>query len=128
GALDRACLHLRGGAGRLGGGGRGEDVRTLVPERLRIGKAHEPQLPALALRRRDGGVGSDLDAGLLRAERDRAALAHDVVAVAGDELALGIQREGAVARVALARRRLHHEEAVALDRSVERVAGALDRT
>ena len=37
----------------------------------------------------------------------------------------GVDLQGAVAGVALAARRLHHEEAVAVDRDVERIAGLL---
>jgi hypothetical protein len=45
--------------------------------------------------------------------------------VRGHELALVVDLQRAVAGVALAARRLHHQEAVAVDRDVERVAGLL---
>src|SRR5262249_18530782 len=44
-----------------------------------------------------------------------------------DELALAIDLQGAVAGVALALRRLHRQEGVAVDGHVERAAGLLDR-
>ncbi len=71
--------------------------------------------------------GAMLTFGLLGPERDRPGLAEDRVAVARDELPLRVDLEGAVAGVALAGGRLHGEEAVALDRGVERVARHLDR-
>ena len=47
--------------------------------------------------------------------------------VAGHELAGGVDLQRAVAGVALAARGLHHQEGVAVDGDVERIAGLLDR-
>ncbi len=61
-------------------------------------------------------------------EGDRPGIADHLIAVAGDELAGRIDRERAVARIALLSvRRLHDEVAAAADGDVERVAGVLDR-
>ena len=49
------------------------------------------------------------------------------IAGCGDELALRVDLERAVAGVALAARRLHREEALAVDGDVERVLGVLER-
>ena len=49
----------------------------------------------------------------------------DRQAFGGDELAAGVDLQRAVARVALAARRLHGQERVAADRDVERIAGLL---
>ena len=54
-------------------------------------------------------------------------LAEHLVALAGDELAVAVDLQRAVAGVALAARRLHDQEAVAVDRDVERIAGLLHR-
>ena len=93
---------------------------------LRVVEAHEAKAPALPLVGGDGAVRRDLEAAFLRREGDRAVVAEDGVAVAGDELPLRVDLEGAVAGVALAGGRLHGEERVALDRHVERVARVLD--
>ena len=63
---------LRVGAGRLGG--RAVEAKrfvALVVERLRVGEAGEPQPAALALVVETVPSARDLDAGFLRAERDR---------------------------------------------------------
>ena len=62
-----------------------------------------------------------------RLEHDRAGGAEHRIAGGGDELALIVDLQAAVAGVALAGRRLHHQEAVAVDRDVERVLGLLGR-
>jgi hypothetical protein len=50
------------------------------------------------------------------------------MAFRGDELALAVDLQRAVARVTLAARRLHREECIAADRDIKRIAGRLHRT
>ena len=107
---------------------RGEEIRALVLEVLRVGEPHEADPPALALARRHRAVRARCCAAFLGADGDRAALPQDDMAVARDELAAGVDLEGTVAGVALARRGLHGEECVAPDRGVERIARRLDRS
>ncbi len=58
---------------------------------------------------------------------DRAAGAQHRHAVVRDQLAGAVEAEATVARIGRAVRRLHREEALALDRGVERVAGVFER-
>ena len=101
-ALDLA----RGLAAGLAG-----EVRVALLDRV-------AQVEERDLGRVDGAVG----------DRDGlAAHAEDLVAELVDEVALGVGREGAVARVAHALVGLHAEVAVARDREVERLAGLAQR-
>ena len=60
-----------------------------------------------------------------RLEHDRAAVAEHRIAGRRHQLALIVDLQAAVAGVALAGGRLHHQEAVAVDRDIERILGLL---
>src|SRR5580698_9210477 len=132
--LDRA-LH-DAGAGRRRTGidaiRRHEGGAGILLQQLRLIEADDLQLAALrvdgagALTHGDDAVRADADVVVGGLECDRAAVAEHLVAFAGDELAGGIGRERAVSGIALAARRLHRQIALAVDRDVERIAGALD--
>src|SRR5262249_30094483 len=134
--LDRALRHARfGRILRRHAGGRGEQARAVLLQLLDIVEANQAQLAARrgiarvsAPAGRDGAVRVDRDAVVGRLELNRTAVADHAVAVTGDELALRVDLEGAVARVTLAARRLYHEEGVAIDGDVERVASWTHRT
>jgi hypothetical protein len=98
------------------------------PSRRRAGRCRRPPAGGRGRRPRRGdrAVAADGDADVVGLEGDGAALAEDQVALLGDELVLGVELEGAVAGVALALGRLHHEEAAAVDGDVERIAGLGD--
>src|SRR5215471_14477753 len=134
--LDRSLLYARPGRSilRRNASRRAEQRCAVLLQLLGVVEAHEAQPAArrivarvAALARRNGAVRVDRDAVVGRLELDRAAVADHAVAVAGDELALGIDLEGAVARVAFAARGLHHEEGIAVDGDIERIAGRADR-
>src|SRR6266545_590349 len=131
-ALDHANFlrHLRRDAV-----GRGKQARSVLLQLRDAVETHQPQLAARgiglgvgALARRDGAVFVDGDVAVGILELDRTAFAQHLKAFAGDQLAGGVDLQGAVAGVALAARSLHDQEGVAVDRDVERIAGALDRT
>jgi hypothetical protein len=134
GFLDRTLLNPHGDGGRLllKSGGGVEGARSVLLQALRVCEGDEPQPAAagvdraLPLLHPDGAVRVDDDVAVGRTEGNRPVLADHLVARAGDELALRVDLERAVAGVALAARRLHHKEGVAFDRDVERVAGLLD--
>ncbi len=63
---------------------------------------------------------ADMDLAVVGRDGDRAAVALHRIAVGGDELAGLVEAEMAVAGVAFAVRRLHHEETLAVDREIER--------
>ena len=96
-----------------------------------LGEADEPELAAERIRAAgafqhgDGAVGRDVDVVVGRLEDDRAAGAEHRIACGGHELALVVELQAAVAGVALARGRLHHQEAAAVDRDVQRIFGLL---
>ena len=83
--------------------------------------------PAAAFQHGDGAVGRDVDVVVGRLEHDRAAGAEHRIAGRGHELALVVELQVAVAGVALAGRRLHRQEAAAVDRDIERIVGLLGR-
>src|SRR5262249_31367648 len=113
---------------------RAEQARAVLLQLLDAVKTNEAQPAArrivariAALARRDGAVRGDRDAVVGRLGLDGPAVGEPGVAGGGHELALGIDLERAVAGVALAARGLHHEEGIAIDGDVERVAGRPDR-
>src|SRR5579884_1326258 len=116
---------------RAGRAGLREEVLALRREPGGVREAHELDLPEL-LRlllagdlRGDGAVGADLHRGRVLRDRD---LRAQEVAVGGDDRAVRVALERAVARVRRAAvRHRDLEEPVALDRDVERVAGLLQR-
>src|SRR6267142_3008246 len=135
--LDRALFHPRARARfqRRHACWRAEHAGAVLLQPLDVVEADEAQPAArrivariATLARRDGAVRIDRDAVVGRLELDRPAVADHAVAGVGHELALGIDLESAVARVALAAWSLHHEEGIAIDGGVERVAGRPDRT
>ena len=111
---------------------RRESAAAVLLQLLRLGegrragacRARSSTLEA-AVADADRAVGADRDVAVGRLQRDRAAVAEHLIAVGGDQLAGGVELQRAVAGVALAARRLHRQEAVAVDRDVERVAGVL---
>src|SRR5690606_23360205 len=115
-------------AGRLRRLGRGEQVAAIAHQRTRIVEAHLTEPAALALVGRHRAVYGDLRVRLVGAELDRAAIAEHGMPTLRDQLALGVDGEGAGAGVALATRGLDHEVVVAAQRHVQRIARALERT
>src|SRR5581483_355184 len=118
---------------RLHAVGRGEGAAAVLLQRLRVVEFDQPQFAAqrvdlrIALAHADGAVAADRHLAVGRLEGDRSGIAEHRIAVIGHQLAAGVDLQRAVARVALAARRLHHQEGVAVDRYVERIAGALQR-
>src|SRR4051812_48617575 len=114
--LEVALAHLR--RRRARGWRAGEEVVALLG---RVREAEDAEAGDRAARRADGAVAADLESAR-RAYDDRAVLLveHGLLRAGGDEAALHVDRELAVARVADALRGADGEEAVALERDVER--------
>ena len=134
GFFDEALAHLRGDVGLGGSAVAGRiKVGAFLHQLLRVGEPDQPQLaahrvdPVGAFEHGDVAVGGDGDFLVGRLEHDRAGGAEHRIAGGVDELALIVDLQSAVAGVALAGRGLHHEEAAAVDRDVERVLGQLGR-
>src|SRR6185312_11854520 len=111
---------------------RVEGAAAVLLQELRIGEIDDAQAAALAVRlgrafaHADRAVLADRDLPVAGLEGDRPRGAENDVAFAGDELARGVDLQRAVARVTLAPRGLHREEARAINGDVERIARALD--
>ena len=109
----------------------GVEVGALLQQLLRVGETDEPELaadrirPAGALQHGDGAVGRDVDVVVGRLKHDRPAGAEHRIARDRHQLALVVELQAAVAGVALAGRRLHHQEAAAVDREIQRIFGLL---
>ena len=133
GLFDKALAHLRGDVGLCRGVAGRIKVGAFLHQLLRVGEPDQPQLaahrvdPVGAFEHGDVAVGGDGDFLVGRLEHDRAGAAEHRKAGGVDELALVVDLQSAVAGVALAGRGLHHEEAGAVDRDVERVLGRLGR-
>src|SRR6185312_15387620 len=99
---------------------------AVLLQQLRPGETRKLELAALrvggvlALAHRDRAVDTDRDVAVARLKDDRAVLPDDLQPFRGDELALAVDLERAVARVAFAARGLHGEKRIAADRHVER--------
>src|SRR6185437_12858739 len=130
--LEHALLH-RGGGGLRRLVGNPEAIRRRC-HRLRRGKVDELQLaesgllPGPVLAHRNGAVGCNRDAMGVGGNDERlAAIGQHRIALAGDDLALAVELEMAVPRVADAERRLNREIPLAGYRQVERIAGLGNR-
>src|SRR5262249_36189038 len=108
-----------------------EQPEALVRKQLRVIEADDADLAAvsdlIAVLRRDRAVAGDENVGVVLVELDDAIGAADPISLAGDEFAVGVAGEGAVARVTLPARRVDDEEAVARNGNVKRAAGVLQR-
>ena len=120
----RRCLRLLAS--------RGIKAQAFLRKPLRVGELHESDFSAVgdlvAVQRRNRAVARDHDVGIVLVELDRTLSAANAIAFARHEFAGGAAREGAVPRVAFARRRIDDEETLAADRNVKRVAGLRQRS
>ena len=110
----------------------GIQVQAFLQQRLRVGEIDQPKLapdrirPAVAFHHGDGAVGCDVDVVIRRLKDDRPGGAENRVARDRHELTLVVELQAAVAGVALAGRRLHHQKGGAVDGNVQGIFGLLD--
>jgi hypothetical protein len=111
----------------------GIEVQALFQQFLRVGEVHQPELaadrirPVVAFHHGDGAVGRDVDVMVGRLKHDGAAGAEYRIACNRDQLALVVDLQAAVAGIAFAARRLHHQKGGAVDGEIERILGLLAR-
>ena len=104
----------------------GIEVGAFLGQGARIGEVDDAQLADLAGLAADGAVGRDMDVAVIGRDGDGAAVALHLIALAGHQIAVGVEREMAVAGVARAGRGLDREIALAGDGDIIRRAGLFD--
>ena len=114
---------------------RGVEVGALLEQLLRLREGDQPQLAADrvggvvgALDHGDGAVVGNRDVVVGLLEHDRSVGAEHRIAGGRTSCPCGLICSAAVAGVALAGRRLHHEERLAVDRDIQRILGLLGRS